>query len=188
MKHPLSPWNLAELWENLTQVQKLRHHEWRTGSFATVGLDGRPVVRTVVLREFIPTHQAIAFYTDERSPKIKQLTANPFAELMLWSPKQQIQIRLSGRCHLECWQQGPSQRLQDIWKTIEHRPSATDYLSPSAPGSSFQDLDHHEDRPAHPHLARILLEIEGYDLLFLDRSGHRRYSLSREGELRTIVP
>jgi pyridoxine/pyridoxamine 5'-phosphate oxidase len=70
----LHPLNLTEVeirertWIELDRAVHDRHHEWRTPVLATVGEDGKPNARTVVLRQADAKLQSLQFYTDRRSP------------------------------------------------------------------------------------------------------------------------
>ena len=48
-----------------------------TPSVATLGLDGRPRIRTVVLRDFDEGAGTLRFHTDRRSEKVSELARDP---------------------------------------------------------------------------------------------------------------
>ena len=62
-----------------------------------------PALRTIVLRKVIEDQRSILFFTHSQSAKVKQLDANPACSLLVYHPKQQIQIRLmaSANVHLD---------------------------------------------------------------------------------------
>ena len=64
-------------------------------SLATANAQGRPHVRTVLLRG--ATEAGYAFYTNYDSQKGNDLLENPFAELLFYWQEQERQIRISGR-------------------------------------------------------------------------------------------
>jgi pyridoxamine 5'-phosphate oxidase len=65
-------------------------------SLATADAAGRPSVRTVLLKDF--DHRGFVFYTNLRSRKGRQLTANPQAALLfLWKTlRYQVQAKIEG--------------------------------------------------------------------------------------------
>ena len=70
-------------------------HEPYTMSLATANKQGRPHVRTVLLRG--ATEAGYDFYTNYDSQKGIDLTENPYAELLFYWQEQERQIRVSGR-------------------------------------------------------------------------------------------
>ncbi|HTJ25736.1 MAG TPA: pyridoxamine 5'-phosphate oxidase [Candidatus Limnocylindria bacterium] len=61
---------------------------------ATVGADGRPSARVVLLRGW--DRRGFVFYTNYESRKAAELTAHPFAALVFWWGPLQRQIRIEG--------------------------------------------------------------------------------------------
>jgi pyridoxamine 5'-phosphate oxidase len=81
------------LWFNHALEAQL--HEPYAMSLATASAQGRPHVRTVLLRG--ATEQGYAFYTNYDSQKGHDLAENPYAELLFYWQEQERQIRISGR-------------------------------------------------------------------------------------------
>lgn len=63
-------------------------------ALATVSAEGRPSVRTVLLKGF--DERGFAFYTNYNSRKGQELAQNPWAALMLWWDKLERQVRIEG--------------------------------------------------------------------------------------------
>ena len=61
---------------------------------ATVGADGRPACRTVLLKGF--DERGFVFYTNLESRKAEELAANPFAALLFWWDRLHRQVRIEG--------------------------------------------------------------------------------------------
>jgi len=62
---------------------------------ATVGSDGRPSARMLLLKGF--DRNGFVFYTNFNSRKGTELSENPFACLTFWWPSQYRQVRIEGR-------------------------------------------------------------------------------------------
>lgn len=80
-------------WFNHALEAKL--HEPYAMSLATANAQGRPHVRTVLLRG--ATEAGYDFYTNYDSQKGLDLAKNPYAELLFYWQDQERQIRISGR-------------------------------------------------------------------------------------------
>ena len=80
-------------WFNLASVALLHEHYAR--SLATANAQGRPHVRTVLLRG--ATEAGYDFYTNYDSQKGLDLAENPFAELLFYWPELERQVRVSGQ-------------------------------------------------------------------------------------------
>lgn len=66
-------------------------------TLSTVGPDGRPSSRVVLLRGHSPA--GLVFYTNYRSRKGRDLEHNPYAALNFWWPELERQVRVEGRVH-----------------------------------------------------------------------------------------
>lgn len=155
-----------------------RHHEWRTPVLATVGADGWPQARTVVLRQADAKRGKLQIYTDNRSPKVTELTATPQVTLAFWSKRLgwQLRVRATGSVL------STGAEVDAVWSRLSQSPAAGDYLSATAPGDVLNDpaaVPAASPGGAH-HLAIVTLEVHAIDWLELARSGHRRAVLSAD--------
>ena len=64
-------------------------------NLATVGADGKPSSRIVLLRNF--DEEGFVFYTNYESQKGQELLANPFAAMNFFWPELEKQIRIEGK-------------------------------------------------------------------------------------------
>ena len=81
------------LWFNHALEAQL--HEPYAMSLATASVQGRPHVRTVLLRG--ATEVGYDFYTNYDSQKGNDLAENPYAELLFYWQEQERQIRIGGK-------------------------------------------------------------------------------------------
>jgi pyridoxamine 5'-phosphate oxidase len=63
-------------------------------SLATVGTDGKPSSRMVLLKNV--DHEEFVFFTNYRSAKAKDLDANPHAAMVFFWPQLERQVRIEG--------------------------------------------------------------------------------------------
>lgn len=80
-------------WEGLHHGVTRAKHAFHTLSLATVGLDGLPKCRTVVLRHVDEAARALWFHTDNRSPKFGELMRQPAATLLFYDAQAGLQVR-----------------------------------------------------------------------------------------------
>ena len=86
-------------WQQLAACTADKAHAWRVLGLATAD-GGLPDLRSVVLREVDVPARTLMFFTDARSPKVGQITAQPQATLLAWSPVLGWQLRLRVRPQL----------------------------------------------------------------------------------------
>lgn len=165
------------IWTSLARATQDRHHEWRTPMLATVGKDGSPNARTVVLRHADAKLERLHFYTDSRSPKVAELEEQPNALLVFWSKRLNWQLRV--RVVMSVQASGPE--VETLWERLSQSAAAGDYLSASAPGAvlTTETPAPNESTPKH-HLAILSAEVQEIDWLELARSGHRRAVLGKD--------
>jgi hypothetical protein len=142
-------------------------HEWRVAVLATVA-DGLPDARSIVLREIDAPERRLIFYTDARSPKVRQIEATPQGTLMFWSPSLGWQLRMQVRLAVETSGLAVSSR----WAKLQTTAGADDYLAARAPGSPLDAPL--ADLGTRSHFAMIEAMAETIDWLELHPDGHRR--------------
>ena len=169
------------IWSELLRASEKRQHEWRTPLLATIGLDGAPQARTMVLREVRPEGRQLLFYTDRRSRKVAELIHNPIGSLVFWSKHLEWQLRAQVVVRVELDGQG----VDAAWEHVRGSGSAADYLTPHAPGAVLVQTDRN-GLEIH-QLALLIARVESIDWLEVGRGGHRRARLTETG-LQWLVP
>lgn len=159
-----------------------KHSPLRNVYLATVGADGQPRQRTVVLRRYRNDDGArFTFYTDVRSDKMTDLRAHPRVSLLLWHPKKRLQIRAAG---VLTWE-NQTARTREHWEALHvwgrksyatERPPGTPLAAPS---DNLPDL--WREKPpveateyAYPNFTLLDVRASELELLELDRDAHRR--------------
>ncbi len=175
--HALDPQSLdevrADAFRRLSRGVADRRSPFRTPTLATLGGDGCPRLRTVVLRGFDPAARRITVHSDLRAAKIGEIGADPRVALHIWDDGAQVQIRLDGTAAV---QSGAA--AQGEWDWL-HSGSRASYRIRPMPGTvladpATADADQVEEEFASKHFAVIVVFVTGLEWLHLARDGHRR--------------
>ncbi|AOJ77614.1 pyridoxamine 5'-phosphate oxidase family protein [Burkholderia ubonensis] len=145
---------------------------------ATLGLDGAPKVRTLVLRQVRRAGHVLSFHTDARSEKVAELRRDPRIALIGVDLDALVQIRVEGVASI-CADEA---QRRAVWQASRPHTLLL-YRAPLPPGTPI-------DAPGHAHVApapSTASAADGYanfcvldvavtriDWLDLARSGHRR--------------
>lgn len=182
---------LATITRELRAATKSYRHPWHLTSVATlesVANSPRPSVRTVVLRQMELDPLRLRFHTDRRSPKLEQLAANPWCEMLFYEYSTRIQLRMLCRVQFEtsgeCWETAWSQTSLS---------SRRCYLAPFPPGKSVdsphsnlpdflldRDPEQEESEAGRENFAVVHCEPTKIDWLYLKHSGHVRAGFEHE--------
>lgn len=173
-------------WIELGHAAAGGHHPWRRMALATVGRhdDGITAaeLRTVVLREVDPQERSLMFFTDARSPKVRQLAEHPAASLLAWSETLGWQLRL--RVQISVATSGLA--VSSRWARLKMTPAAHDYLSPLPPGSPVAHPV--PERGTRDHFAVACATVLQIDWLELHADGQRRALFDATGQGQWLAP
>ena len=148
------------------QVKDSKKHAFRFFTLATIASDGRPHVRTVVLRNFNPKDISFTIYTDSRSQKLQELEQDKRAQLLFYDPKRMLQIIVSVVL-LE------NINEDKIYNDIpEH--SKKDYSSIIIPGSKINSPDKLQFNFSKGFFSKLIFKAETIEYLRLKRPNHLR--------------
>ncbi|HYE96716.1 MAG TPA: pyridoxamine 5'-phosphate oxidase [Rubricoccaceae bacterium] len=86
---------LAQFGVWFAEAQAAGTHEPNAMALATVSAEGRPSVRTVLLKGI--DARGLSFFTNLESRKAEDLTAVPYAAVVFWWPPVERQVRVEGR-------------------------------------------------------------------------------------------
>jgi pyridoxamine 5'-phosphate oxidase len=172
----------AALYAQLANAVADRKAALRTPSLATLGLDGRPRVRTVVLRSVDPHAHRIGFHTDARSDKFAEMRADSRVALHFYDAAAKTQIRIEGTSSLHV---GDAVALA-AWQGAGRSARRT-YASEPAPGASLNAPDDAgfvaDEATSFERFTVAVVRIESLDWLYLRAAGHRRLLFTRTGDL-----
>ena len=156
---------------------------------ATLGLDGAPKVRTIVLRQVSRADRLLSFHTDVRSEKVAELRRDPRIAIVANDLDALVQIRVEGVASMcdddaqrrAIWQ---SSRPHTLLLYRAPLPPGTPIESPEeahiaasqSPGAAPADDGYQNFCLLHVTVTRI-------DWLELARTGHRRavFDLNDDG-------
>jgi hypothetical protein len=167
-----------------------RRSPFRTPALATVDGEGRPDIRTVVLRGFDPAARLLTMHSDVRAAKIEQVRAEPRVVLHAWDARAQVQVRVWARASLRL---GVAAR--EDWARLHPGTRAT-YAAAPTPGTplgdpAYADAQRLPGSEAFLNFAVIEAVMDGLDWLHLARAGHRRARFTWLGGMETaswLVP
>jgi pyridoxamine 5'-phosphate oxidase len=132
----------ARAWELLSRAAVDRKSQMHTIQVATVGLDGSPKLRSVILRKVNADARTLIFHTDTRSAKVVELQKDPRIAFHAYDFPKRTQIRIEGVAKLHT-----SDPLANTQWTNSQQMSRECYRVPVAPGSVMEQ----------PHISDIYL-------------------------------
>ncbi|MBY4766123.1 pyridoxamine 5'-phosphate oxidase family protein [Burkholderia ambifaria] len=162
---------------------------------ATLGLDGAPKVRTIVLRQVSRADRLLAFHTDARSEKVAELRRDPRIAVVVNDLDALVQIRAEGVASI-C--DDEAQR-RAIWQSSRPHTLLL-YRAPLRPGTSIESPEEAHVTPSpgdattddgYRNFCLVHVTVTRLDWLELARAGHRRaiFDLNDDGyEGRWIAP
>ncbi|HMS20672.1 pyridoxamine 5'-phosphate oxidase family protein [uncultured Sphingorhabdus sp.] len=149
---------------------------------ATIGSDGSPSQRVMILRHVDWQKRCLRFHTDARSTKLEDLAKNSTASVLIYDPEPKIQLRLSGSAIVH--REGAA--FDAAWHQSTNFARRC-YLAEQAPGIVVaqptsglpewvegRQPDDAEIAPARDNFAILLFTFHSLEWLYLANSGHRR--------------
>lgn len=165
-----------------------RRHGFHVPAIATVGLDGAPQVRSVVLRRVDAAEGILSCHSDARSGKVAELAREPRMTWHFYAPELKLQLRvLSNAEYLRV-----GAVADEAWSRSE-LSSRRCYLAPRAPGAECDAPSPNlppelvgrrptveESLPGREHFGVVRARSLAIDWLWLGADGHRRARFTRE--------
>lgn len=165
---------LQRIWQSLRDATA--HSTGLTLSFlGTVGLDGGPRVRGIILREFQEHPPRLYFATHLHSAKVTEIQHNPQVALTGNDPEQSVQLRVEGHASIVTDQ---AQR-HHAWQSLAPH-SRQLYDSTRVPGAPNDQALHNDESSAFDRFAWVMIQCEQLDWLDLAAEPHQRWKFTRE--------
>ncbi len=177
---------LAESWRLIARGVADRRSAFHHPTVATIGSDGGPRLRTVILRGCDPAGRLLRFHTDLRSEKVAEITREPRVALHFYNPEAKIQLRLDGEASLNA--DSPVADLAWAGSRVFSRQC---YGIEPGPGSKIVEAgafalpDTTDDATAagRANFCAVTIRITRLEWLYLANTGHRRADFLWEGEI-----
>ena len=176
---------LDTAWVLLDAGAASRHSAAHHPVVATIGADGLPDQRVMILRAADRASATLRFHTDARSPKVTQIAGGAPVHVLVYDPEAKTQLRLSGTARIE--QDTPAADAAWAASTTFARRC---YMAETAPGTANpeptsglpswiegQQPSEADVAPARENFAILLVTIARIDWLYLANCGHRRAAL-----------
>ncbi len=174
---------LVEAWRLLVQGARDRRAAFHTPVVASLRGDGRPGVRTVVLRAVDPDLRVLRFHTDRRSTKHGEIAADPRVAMLFYDPAAKVQICIDGLAARHA-----SDEIADLaWRQTKPMSRACYRVSPG-PGTLIEDPsaaiggDAGDGEAGRENFAAITVAIDAVEWLYLAARGHRRARFRWDGQ------
>ena len=176
---------LDHAWKLVVRGAADRRSPFHVPTLVTLGIDGAPRARSVVLRKAAAT--SLRFHSDARAGKIAEVQAEPRVAVHFYAKEQKLQVRATGAASVHC---GDDPIAREAWAETRSF-SRTCYRvtppagSPITAGGAYDQPGGGDD--GRDNFAVIECAIDGYEVLYLAAAGHRRARL-RQGVPTWLVP
>lgn len=165
---------LDQVWQLLGRAIRDPKSPLRTPVMATVGADGTPDARVVVLRSATRSAGALEVYTDRRSKKVKDLESCPSVTICAWLPKADLQVRIKSLGTI-----ASGSEVLPLWQSMSETARRV-YGGVPAPGMLLAHPSAFGIRPDPADLAVLRFAISEIETLHLGREMHRRARFQRD--------
>lgn len=182
--------SLERGWDLIAEGVTNRDSQCHTPVVATVGADGRPAQRVLVLREYDRENHILRFHTDARSDKISEIAEQPRCSVLLYDTAAKIQLRLGGMVRIET----KGALSEQAWLDADNYARRC-YLAMPGPGTPAEaptsglpaQLEGAKPsdaqlEPARSNFAILMVRVEIVDFLYLAHQGHRRARFERTAD------
>jgi len=153
-----------------------RRSAFHTPVFTSLGLDGRPLSRVIVLRSCEPLQRSLRFHTDWRSSKAEQIRHDPRVSFAFYDPAAKVQIRCEGQAVLH----HQDDVAAKAWE-MSQRMSRMCYGTAPAPGQVIArpddfalPADDNTIAAGEQHFCAVVTQVTTLEWLWLGHGGHRR--------------
>jgi hypothetical protein len=168
---------LAESWRLLARGVADRRSPFHHPVVATIGLDGRPRARTVILRGCDPVVRLLRFHTDMRSQKTVEIRGDARVAMHFYDAGAKIQIRVDGIATLH----GEDAAADAAWAGSRLFSRQCYGVTPGpgqpiAEGGDFSLPKTTEEGVAagRANFIAVHVKVERLEWLYLAAAGHRR--------------
>ncbi|WP_221166379.1 pyridoxamine 5'-phosphate oxidase family protein [Rhizobium sp. NZLR5] len=183
--HEAVPLNLADIdasaWRELETAAASPQSGFRFLSLCSVDAGQRPQARMVVLRRGDGSLRVLEFHTDTRSPKWRELSANPHATVLGFCAQTRLQFRLQGIVELHA---SGSDRAKAAWDKLSTWTRTTYAGGPPGDERAFDAIDAAapsklaDEAEGKPHFGLLIFRARTLDWFQLRQQDNRRAMLT----------
>lgn len=176
---------LQRIWQSL-QEATTRSTGMTLSFLGTVGLDGGPRVRGIILRKFQEDPQRLYFATHIHSDKVAEIHRTPQVALTGNDSEHNVQLRIEGHARIV---KDPVLR-QHAWESLAPHSQQL-YASASVPGAPDDAAPQDHESSAFDRFTWVEIECERLDWLDLSAEPQERWKFSRDANTwhgQRIVP
>ncbi|MEH3144862.1 MAG: pyridoxamine 5'-phosphate oxidase family protein [Methylobacterium frigidaeris] len=172
----------AEAWRLLAEGAAHRRGAFHTPALATIGEDGGPRLRTVVLRAVDPAACRLRFHADRRSDKVGEIARDPRVALHIYDAGAKIQLRIEGSADLH----HDDELSRAAWDASRSQSRACYGIAPGpgtplAAGDGYAMPAGDPGEPGREHFTAVTVAVTLFDFLYLAHAGHRRARFGFDG-------
>jgi pyridoxamine 5'-phosphate oxidase len=175
----------SEAWRLLSRGVADRKSGFHHATLASIGLNGNPRLRTIILRGCEPRSWSLRFHTDVRSTKVAELRNDPRVSLQVYDPHAKIQLRLEGLASVH--HQG--EVAEAAWRETRAF-SRQCYCIQPGPGTVIETGDNYVLPEAtdeatsggRDYFCAIVIAVTSLEWLYLASAGHRRALFRKQSE------
>ena len=160
--------NFDFFWNWLQKATSNSRHPFRYPTVIT-SMNGVPNARTMVLRDVVA--YKLIFFTDIRSPKVRELQQNPNLCIHVYDSKKRTQIIVRGIANIE-----ENHPKMDMWKEAgKRRPD--DYITSQPPSRPLSENDNVEfiAKSFEEHFCVVSVDVNCVEILRLQNPMHQRW-------------
>jgi pyridoxamine 5'-phosphate oxidase len=142
---------------------------------ASIGLDGAPEQRTMILRKVDVASRTLRFFTDTRSAKVAEWQRHAHVSVLAYSASDKLQLRLAGKVRCET----DTALADNCWANLRDTARAG-YAQGDTPGGVLENPDSHLPilETARGNFCLIHVDVDCIDWVFLSPQGNRRAQFS----------
>lgn len=174
----------SHVWKSLREGANPGPSPFSRAQVATIGIDGSPKLRNIIIRRTSEESNEVTFYTDIRSSKISEIKANPQIALVTCNFERNLQIRLEGTAIAL----SEGRIKETAWSSI-HEHSRALFRNPLTPGipishpSKINPKSHYSDtsvdNKGYENFCVVVISVLRIDWLDLSEEDHKRIAFYR---------
>jgi pyridoxamine 5'-phosphate oxidase len=167
------------IWAELANATTDGASEFRHAQLATIGAQGWPQSRTIILRHADNMRREVGFHTDRRSTKAAELAINTSVAVVAYDRPRGLQLRLWGQAELHT----ENPQAEQVWAAL-YPPLRAPYRAQYAPGTPLDtpiaaNPSDTARNPANPdagfeNFAFVAIRVVRLEWLHIRPTRHRR--------------